>query len=99
MIRKSFPLLVLSIFISSSWVCAQTEPAGAGRSERYWKFDFSVGPNVDLSQPGSGENAKVFGTRPAVVPSFGFRATYLFAPKVGAYVGIRMDFYKEIRTE
>lgn len=62
-----------------------------------FKLDFAVGPNFDIS-PGSGlQNQDLFGSRPAVSPFLGIRATHLFSNKVGWYAGINLNYYKEIK--
>lgn len=62
-----------------------------------FKLDFTVGPNFDFTSRTDTKNPAIFGSRPAVSPFLGVRATHLFSSRFGWYAGINVNYYKEIK--
>lgn len=90
------------LFSTLAYMCCFSSPGqaqgqymGIDRPQKYFKLDFSLGGNIDLIGSPSGQDVSILSSRPTTVPSFGLRTIYLFSPKVGAYAGFRLNFFKE----
>lgn len=92
-----YTLMMLGLFTLPNILLAQEGNFTSG-ANRYFKFDFNVGPNIDFPPSAQAENAGLLSSRPTTVPSFQFKASYLFSQKFGAYANLRVDFYDEKQT-
>jgi len=68
-------------------------------SSNLLKFDFSGGTNIDIPPSKDDINANLLGSRAAVVPFMAFKATHLFSKRFGWYAGLRIDLFKERKSE
>lgn len=91
-------MAILGLFVLPHLLFAQ-EDISTSRSDSYFKFDFSVGPNIDFPPSRQPEHAGLLSSRPKTAPSFQFKASYLFSSKLGAYTSLRLDFYDEKQTQ
>jgi len=92
-------LLAVLYFATPNPLASQELGVNEDRPEKYFKMDFSIGPNFDLMGARNSPEAQLLAERPAVVPTFAFRTTHLFSDKWGWFAGIRLDMSNDKSSE
>lgn len=99
--KQRFKLLSLFIILGSFIYSLQAQQTNYSRNSRdtRWILDATAGANIDLIRSASSPESKLLETRPRVAPSLGFRGTYLFSDKLGAYARFQVNLYESKQSE